>query len=390
MTARSRRSFASLPPMAFDPTAVPEDGSHKGHLDDTPIYEILLGLLQGQGTGRLTIPGPNGDNHMFFMNGRPVGVQLAEYFHPLGQLLLELGRIDAHTFIKAQRFITEGNRLPGQVFMNLGVLTEQGLADILAVQANRKAEEFCRIGGRPFSFGRGLTFLSGFQSTPLDVHAVLFLAVRQQMGPASRTNWLEELSDKELKLNGEGDLLPSPLETYGFGKPEQRFLERLRSGWQPTKLLSDTGTLPDDEMAVLLRYLHIIGRVQMRVRQTAAPPPAPAEEAEVFGTSPRPLTGDAPRRRRTPERAADDLHNLPKEPPPRERPPSPPPRKKQPPKKSDSIVVAPELMDAGKKKKKRKKRRAEPLPSEGTAAESETKKEKTNISPLPTIMIDPE
>jgi hypothetical protein len=224
---------------------------------------------------------------------------------------------------------------------------------------------------------------------------VLFLAVRQQMGPASRTNWLEELADKELRLPDEGDLLPSPLDKYGFGKPEQRFLERLRTGWQPTRLLSETGTLPDDEMAVLLRYLHIIGRVQIRKREqphTPPPTPTPAENPDVFSAANATGTGEAPRRRRTPERTADDLHNLPKEAPAsKERPPGPPPRKRPPPqqKKSESIVISPELMDA-KRKKKRKKRRAEPLPSEGEAAESETRKEKTNITPLPSIMIDPE
>jgi hypothetical protein len=262
----------------FDPATITDETCAEGHLDTDPVYQVLLALGQKQVTGRLTIADGAGDNHMYFMAGRPVGVQLAEHFHPLGQLLLELGRINGATFVKAQRLIAEGGRLPGQVYKELGVLDDAGLKEVLGIQARRKAEHFCRLGSRPFSFCRGLTFLTGFTSTPLDAHAVTFLAVRQQMGEQAREAWLESARGDQVQLVPPGMPpfdhagLPAPLAQYGFSAPEERFLQRLVGGFESVVELADTGTLPRDEMAVLLRYLEVIGRLRRR----PIPPPAPA------------------------------------------------------------------------------------------------------------------
>jgi hypothetical protein len=269
----------------FDPATITEDACANGHLDADPIYQVLLTIGQKTATGRLTIADAAGDNHMFFMQGRPVGVQLAEHFHPLGQLLLELGRLNGSTFLRAQRLIAEGGRLPGQVYKEMGVLDEAGLKETLGVQARRKAEHFCRLGSRPFTFCRGLMYLSGFTSTPLDAHAVIFLAVRQQMGEQAREAWLDSVRTEQIRLVVPGNPfdgpkpadhtgLPAALSSYGFGAPEERFLQRLLQGWESVADLADTGTLPRDEMAVLLRYLEVVGRLQRRL----PPPPPPLKE----------------------------------------------------------------------------------------------------------------
>ena len=298
----------------FDPSTIPDDACREGHLDSDPIYQVMLILGQKLVTGRLTIGDAVGDNHMYFMQGRPVGVHLAEHFHPLGQLLLELGRMDGATFVKAQRLIAEGNRLPGQVYKELGILDDGGLKDVLAIQARRKAEHFCRLGSRPFTFCRGLSYLTGFTSTPLEAHAVIFLAIRQQMGEQAREAWLEAARTEQVRLLPPGapaggygpdsvvpDFgLPASLESYGFGPPEERFLQRLLVGWVGIVDLAETGTLPRDEMAVLLRYLEVVGRLKRREAPAPAPiettpPSSPAAPAGLAPPSPAPSPG-LPRR----------------------------------------------------------------------------------------------
>ena len=216
------------------------------------------------------------------MQGRPVGVQLAERVHPLGQLLLELGRTNGATFLRAQRLIAEGGRLPGQVFKELGVVDEAGLKDTLAIQARRKAEHFCRLGSRPFTFCKGLMYLSGFASTPLDLHGVIYLAVRQQTGEQAREAWLEGARLEQVRLVVPGAVdgprpvdhlgLPAAPAAYGFGPPEERFLQRILAGWESVADLGETGTLPREEMATLLRYLEVVGRLQRRPTPVAATP----------------------------------------------------------------------------------------------------------------------
>jgi hypothetical protein len=271
----------------FDPALIADDACAEGHLDVDPVFRVLLTLGQHAATGRLTVVDAAGENHLFFMQGRPVGVQLTERVHPLGQLLLELGRLNGATFLRAQRLIAEGDRLPGQVFKELGVVDEAGLKDTLAIQARRKAEHFCRLGSRPFTFCKGLMYLSGFASTPLDLHGVIYLAVRQQTGEQMREAWLESARNEQVRLVVPGDAdaarpvdhigLPAAPAAYGFGPPEERFLQRILAGWESVADLGETGTLPRDEMATLLRYLEVVGRLQRRPTPVASSPTALTE-----------------------------------------------------------------------------------------------------------------
>lgn len=381
--------------MNFDPTRIDEDGLGEGHLDETPVHSILLSVQRTGATGRLTIEDAAGQNHMYFMRGQPVGVQLAEFHHPLGQLLLELGRIDATIFLKAQRLIAEGNRLPGQVFKEINVLDDAALKEVLAVQSRRKAAQFCRFGSRAFQFGRGLSFLSGFNATPLDIHAVIYLAVRQQMGPSSREALLESLAGKEVHSPFSPDQpLPAPLKEFEFGPPEERFLRRICSGWQSVNDLKETGTLPAEDMAVMLRFLQLIGRLD--VREPAAAPaeisiPKAEPQADVFSSSPTSSPPDSvpsPRLRTHAETTdpRSDIHNVPTDTGSAE--PRVAAKNKSPAAPSDKSLLTADDDEAAPRPKKKKRRRRTPLPSEGSSAMSVPRKEKTTVSPLPTIVIE--
>lgn len=373
--------------MAFNPLAIEEDGALVGHLDTDPMYEVLMAVQKTQVTGRLTVEDAAGENHMYFMQGQPVGVQLSEYIHPLGQLLLELGRVDGRGFVAAQRLIWANNRLAGQVFKELGYLDDKSLKDVLAVQARKKAEHFCRFGSRPFTFARGLSYLSGFSATPLNIHTVIFLAVRQQMGPEARRAFVEAMRGQQVRLRAQPDKpLPAPLAAYGFGPPEDRFLQRIASGWQAVDDLAETGTLPADDMAVLLRYLELCGRLDARAHQ---PEPAvtaaltSTTEDEVFSTS-RPhaqRTAPPPEPARKPSPASPPL------PAPR-TPPRPTPAATRPAPTAETPAFPSERSIEPIVKKKKKTRRSTPEPSVGSIAVSETKREKTAITPLPSIVIE--
>lgn len=418
----------------FDPALIPDDACAEGHLDVDPIYQVLLVLGQKLATGRLTVADAAGDNHMYFMQGRPVGVHLAEHFHPLGQLLLELGKMTGAMFVSAQRVIAEGNRLPGQVYKELGILDDPALKDVLAIQARRKAEHFCRLGSRAFSFCRGLTYLTGFTSTPLDSHSVIFLAVRQQMGEETREAWLEAARHEQVRLVPPGPPLvagavvdnaglPVSLDKYGFGAPEERFLQRILAGFESVAELAETGTLPRDDMAVLLRYLEVIGRLKRRpippvVPRTPTPTPLsmprpvsverqvpagisavlprPSELAELANLPLREPTSDEVFSRPVAATAKpvgdEDLFSTPGEPTNPRRPvaraiPAPNPLNDPTPPQQPSIVVSEDLPAPVVKKKKVK--RTEALPSESSGVlVSETRREKTEISQLPTIVIN--
>ncbi|OGQ09745.1 MAG: hypothetical protein A2138_11100 [Deltaproteobacteria bacterium RBG_16_71_12] len=421
--------------MTFDPSRVPEDACVEGHLDGDAVYDVLLAVHAGRITGRLTVEDAAGKNHLFFMQGRPVGVSLAEYAHPLGQLLLELGRVNGQTFVRAQRRIAESNRLAGQVFKELGVLDEDGLREVLTTQARRKAEHFCRLGSRPFTFCRGLSFLSGFTSTPMDLFAVVYLAVRAQLGSDARAAWIERARGQQVRItNAPGDELglPAPLAAFGFGAAEERFLHRIVGGWEKVADLVETGTLPPDEAALLLRYLEVLGRLERRA--SPAPSAVPAHVSALL-RAPDPASLGAPE-------GSDDVFSSNDAPTPPVAAPgyaAPSHAARAPPAAPDSVFAGlgertdprmrsihdqrtepageaePTPVNAPRPRfrsvmfpeqnappppgqdapapvvKKKKVKRTEPLPSDTSGLRvSETRKEKTNVGPMPSIVIEDE
>ena len=392
--------------MAFDPTEIDEDHLVDGHLNDTPIHRVLMAVQANQTTGRLTIPTPHGENHMFFMRGQPVGVTLSEIRHPLGQMLLELGHINGAQFVRAQRMVAEAGRLPGQVYKELKAIDEDTLKEVFHLQARKKLEYFCRFRDQSFNFGRGLTFLSGFHSAPLHMDAVVFVALREYTSDEDLEKWLSEHAAKAVHTNADADtVLPAPLDTYGFGAAEKRFLTRLASGFEAVEHLAETGTLPRLEMAILLLYLDLLGKLQIREADSASLLDAlgSSTDEDVFTSS------RSQREREAQARVeADETEKKPAQ---QAQPPAPPeptaapekqapaapkipparapaPAGKRPPVASPANGAAKHV--AGVQKPKRKGRREVAEPSHGSSATSIPRAEKQFGDALPSILLSAE
>jgi hypothetical protein len=399
-----------------------DDQHLNGHFDTDPMYSVLLTLHQTTMNGRLSVRGELGDSHMFFAAGRPVGVTLFDTTHPLGQLLLELGRVNGSTFVMAQRLIADGNRLPGQVYKELKVIDDAGLKEVLQVQSRRKAASFCALASKPFSFHRGLSFLQGFSSAPMDVGAVLYFAVRHHFSGGLRAAWLRAARDDEFFLAGALPVTPADV---GFGPPEERFLQRLQVGYANIDSLAETGALPTDDIVVLLRYLEVFGVLKRR-RVGSLPTPAPMvlpAGPAVIPVAPVITAPPAAPSHRGPaavsglhaaaalaEVSADDVFSRAK---PIAPIPAPEPwlhalGDKTPPltpvpvrRINDSALQAAlnaptppevqtrELTEELPVVRKKKVKRTEAMPSEGTGVlVGETRREKTNVKPVSSIVFD--
>lgn len=266
--------------MAFDPSALADESSYEGHLDRESMSSLLATMLREKVTGRITIRDENGANYLYFMQGRPVGVVLSQVLHPLGQLLLELGKVDSAQFVKAQRLIGDGERLPGQVFIEIGAINEAELKETLAIQARRKAQKFVGLRGLPFEVNKGLSFLTGFKSSPMEGPPLVFHAITGGMDLTARDAYLKSMGARQVRARS--TTLPAALDAYGFGRAEERFMQRLGE-WHTIQELDQFGTLPREDIAGLLRYLDEIGQLEIadpgvshkRKEVPAPPPPAP-------------------------------------------------------------------------------------------------------------------
>ncbi len=269
--------------MVLDPQQMADESSYEGHLDHERMAQVLGILLGARATGRVTVRDGAGANHMFFMQGRPVGVVLSMVTHPLGQLLLELGKVDSSQFVRAQRLIGDGDRLPGQVFIELGAITDAELKETLTIQARRKAQKFASLKSHPFEFSKGLSFLIGFKSSPMEGPPLVFHALAAELDESARRAWLGSMATRHVRATSVQ--LGASLEAFGFGRAEERFFQRM-TDWNTVEELDQFGTLPSDEVVTILRFLEAQGQLEVapegsNPKTPPAPAPAPRAPAPV-------------------------------------------------------------------------------------------------------------
>lgn len=335
----------------FDPAQIADGASYQGNLAEEPMAQLLMRLLKERATGRLSVRDEHGENLLFFMQGRPVGVILSQVVHPLGQLLLELGKVDSTQFVKAQRLIGNGERLPGQVFIEIGAITEADLKDVLGQQARRKAAVFVALKNLPFEFGKGPLFLTGFKSNPMEGAPLVFHALAASMDADGRRAFLAAFGSNRVRARNVD--LGAPLGAFGFGKAEERFLQRL-ADWRTISDLDQGGTLPSEDIAALLRYLQEAQQLE------SAPPAEPAPAPVVTAPAPAPVE--------------DEEEEAPAPPPPRPRARTatpmpakanpPPPARRAPPQATRDLGPAPNsgIQVTGTRDLKKREKAAE-LPS---------------------------
>jgi len=266
----------------FDPKSLLDDQTGRWSFEETPAYAVFAALVDGRVTGVVTTRPDANANRLFFREGQPVGVQLAEVYAPLGQLLLELGHIDAATFVKAQALIASEQRLPGQVFVELEAIDAATLQQVIDIQAKRQVRRFIEECRGSFNFARGAAFLTGFSTTTIGPDLLIWLSLERGFVGEMVERYLASLVGKHVKLGaGLSDLVAE----LGFGPPEERFLARLGE-WHSVDELDKFGTLPRPQIALLLKFLDMRQRLQLR--------PAPEAIAAITGM---PVASIAPGRR---------------------------------------------------------------------------------------------
>lgn len=272
----------AMPGGAFNPYQLLEGETVHGSFLKQPVYEVFTAIIESCTTGALGVPGEVGLNRLFFREGHPVGVSLAESYVPLGQLLLELGYIDGATFLRAKPIIEGERRLPGQVYIQLGAIDNAILTEVLQIQAQRKARRFVEGCQDPFEFSRGLAFLTGFAKSDIGADLLIFFALEHAFGDREREDYLRTFTGKQICIGA--DVSPH-LGGFGFGVAEQRFLTRLQT-WRSVDELDRFGTLARPEVALILKFLDMRHMLQLRpALDGLAPPPARAEE-QVFTAPP--------------------------------------------------------------------------------------------------------
>ncbi len=265
----------------FEPQTMSDMQSVEASFAQLPIYAVLAKLFDEQATGKLRLLDGAGSFSLFFRQGLPVGVDLDEICAPLGQLLLELGRVTAEDYVCVQRIIESQDRLPGQAYIQRGILDEAGLKEVLALQAMRKAQRFIERSVGAFEFTAGLAALTGFSAAMLNADRLLVLALDKHFDDEAREDFLHRQQAAQICIASEADW---SAETLGYGHAEQRFLQQL-ADWQTVEDLDKFGTLPRSLMSLLLKFADLRGMLRVRPVPADLPLAQSVEEESVFSVT---------------------------------------------------------------------------------------------------------
>ena len=272
------RDIAGVMSTPFAPHKMTDMQSGEWSFNELPIYVVLAEISETKPTGQLRLLDLPGRWSLFFRQGLPVGVALDEICAPLGHLLLELGRVNAHDFVAVQRRIESSERLPGQAYIEQGVLDAEGLKEVLAIQAMRKAQRFIERSTGTFEFTAGLAALSGFSAAMLNGQRLLLLALQQHFNELAREDFLQAHQNTQIRAVGVQNW---EKEDVGYGHPELRFLTMLAE-WQQIDDLDKFGTLTRSQMGLLLKFLSLRGCLQVRPVPEVLPLAQSPEEENVF------------------------------------------------------------------------------------------------------------
>jgi len=156
--------------------------SATGSFVKTPFPHLLVYALERRLTGSFELfQGASVVATILVTGGCPAKVRIAEPIHYLGDILLELGMIDAGARAASLQKMQAEGKLQGQALLELGAIDPGRLDAGLRAQVERKIERlFALPGETTFHYYDNVDLLSnvGGGPSPIDPFPVLWRGVR--------------------------------------------------------------------------------------------------------------------------------------------------------------------------------------------------------------------
>src|SRR5687767_11599012 len=109
-----------------------------GSFAKTPFAHVLVYLHTHELSGTLEVHQGEAVHHVYFQKGCPAKVRSSDDSMPLGDVLLDMGLIDAAAYQSSLQALADGQGLQGQILIGMGALTMPTLIRGLKEQLTRK------------------------------------------------------------------------------------------------------------------------------------------------------------------------------------------------------------------------------------------------------------
>jgi len=264
-----------------------------GQFARTPLPHLLVYTHDRQLTGTFEFRAPDGASAaMLLLDGRPAKARLSATSIYLGQVLVEIGALDAAALDTSLRewAASPQRKLHGQLLLERGAITLAQLDQGLRSQMLQKVAQIAAMpAATVFEFygdWDGLVDFGG-DPAPIDAMAAVWTSIREQPPFEHVKSALERMVRGRLKLTK-----TAQIDRFGFTPEERRWIDLLRI--KPMRLDHFFGAGPDvnERIARLIVYcLAITKQVDMVGEEDAdAPPPSSSKPLPVEAPLQRPLT----------------------------------------------------------------------------------------------------
>ncbi len=246
--------------------------SSSGQLARTPLPHLLVYAYERQLTGTFDFRATDGTTATVLVRqGHPAKARLSTPPIYLGQVLLEMGIIDAQALDASLREMSSGSerKLHGAVLLGQNAVTRSQLDEGLRSQVLRKIAQLARMpAASVFEFYADWDGLADFgaEPTPIEALSAVWAAVREQPPLEHVKAALDRLSQGKLRIAKNAQL-----ERFGFTNEERRWIDLLRMKALRLDAFFTSAEINDRIARLIVYSLAITKQIDM-VGEEAEPP----------------------------------------------------------------------------------------------------------------------
>ncbi len=263
----------------------------EGTFSKTPFSHILVYLYGKRVSGTLDVHDNQQSLTAYFREGMPAKVKSSFKGKGLGQILLDLGRIDQAQLRACQQEMTTTGGFAGEILIRQGAIDAPGLVRGLRGQMLLKMIDIFTLRDAQYEFYEKVNLLVGDgpdELLPLDPYPILMAGARTHGAKMKLDHVLDTIRGRWLTLKD-----PEPLKRFKFSQREQEMCHELLGRPKTLDELVQGGR-HNRQTVRSVAYVLIITK-EVEVLETAPSgglpslPPGPKAKLDSVAPSPSPV-----------------------------------------------------------------------------------------------------
>jgi len=175
-------------------------GGREGNLKELSFPRLLHSLHRDHFTGTADIRAAQGEKRIHFLEGHPVFVEFGSFSENLGDLLLRKGEISQETYLKSVEEMARTGKKQGEVLVEMGVLTPEGLQRALEDQVAEKLFNCFPLTEGTYRIKEGKEHLTHIFLKKVNTDQVIMEGIKRSFIPERLRDELEPMRNHTIAM----------------------------------------------------------------------------------------------------------------------------------------------------------------------------------------------